>query len=66
MITSSHKANQKSFLRSKDETLLALSFYTRRIVLYLIFVLARFGVRPQITRTGNRSRRERKSRYKEA
>lgn len=40
MITWSHKANQKGFLRSKDETQLALSFYTRRIVLYQIFVLA--------------------------
>lgn len=64
MITWSHKANQKGFLRSKDETQLALSFYTRRIVLYQIFVLAREGVRPQIARTGNWSRRERKSHYK--
>ena len=64
MITWSHKANQKGFLRSKDETQLALSFYTRRIVLYQIFVLAREGVRPQIARTGNWSRRERKSNYK--
>lgn len=36
MITWSHKANQKGFLRSKDETQLALSFYTRRIVSFSI------------------------------